>query len=64
MSFPDYKGWSIIHPSTVTATSPGVGNDSSQGYQVGSQWTNTATGTIYQCVDVTVGAAVWKQISN
>lgn len=64
MSFPNYTGWSVIKPSTVTTTSPGVTNDASQGYQVGSTWINTTAGTAFVCVDTTSGAAVWKQTSN
>jgi hypothetical protein len=64
MAFPQYFGWTQTHPSTATTTAPAVTNDASQGYEVGSQWINTTTGTVYVCVDVTIGAAVWKQTSN
>lgn len=49
------------------ATDPGVGNDASQGYQVGSTWVNTAQSTSWTCVDPTIGAAVWiatAQVGN
>jgi hypothetical protein len=36
-----------------------VGDDSSQGYIVGSQWLNTLTLALYTCKDASVGAAVW-----
>lgn len=38
---------------------PAVTNDASQGYSVGSSWVNLSTGTAYQCLDATIGAAVW-----
>ena len=40
-------------------TDPGASNDTSSGYSVGSQWVNTALGTVYVCVNATAGAAVW-----
>jgi hypothetical protein len=46
-------------PNTVTNSAPTAANDNSQGYVIGSTWTDTATGVYYVCVDATVGAAVW-----
>lgn len=46
------------------STNPGATNDANQGYTVGSIWVNTTAGTAWMCVDSTIGAAVWKQISN
>ena len=40
-------------------TSPTTANDSSQGYNVGSEWLNISKGIVYRCVDATVGAAKW-----
>lgn len=45
-------------------TAPGAGDDTSGGYERGSQWINASTGIIYQCVDATVGAAVWAVLSS
>ena len=42
-------------------TAPTVGDDSGDGYSVGSVWVNVTTDTGYLCVDATLGAAVWKQ---
>jgi hypothetical protein len=39
-------------------------SDSSQGYSVGSYWYNTTADTAYTCMDASVGAAVWKQITG
>lgn len=64
MAFPNYSGWAVVHPSTVTAVAPTANDDVKKGYEVGSGWINTATGLVYTCVDTTAGAAVWKQTSN
>lgn len=40
-------------------TTPGAGNDSSQGYDAGSTWMNVNTLQIWRCLSATVGAAVW-----
>jgi hypothetical protein len=40
-------------------TAPGVGNDDSEGFYVGSRWI-LDDGTIYTCTDDSTGAAVWK----
>lgn len=44
---------------------PGVNDDSSAGYAVDSKWYDTAASPIeaYLCLDATVGAAVWGQIT-
>lgn len=49
---------------TATAA-PGVGDDSEDGYEIGSLWINTTATPreAYQCVDATEGAAVWVNIS-
>lgn len=45
-------------------TDPTATDDSSSGYSVGSRWTNTSTDTAWECVDSTVSAAVWKDLST
>jgi len=47
-------------PNLAAVTNPGVGNDTTQGYSVGSTWINTATKQEFTCTDATTGAAVWK----
>jgi hypothetical protein len=44
--------------SAVTA--PTATDDSAAGYEVGSVWIDTATDTVYTCVDATATAAVWS----
>lgn len=43
---------------------PGTGNDSSQSYEVGSFWLDSANSIVYVATDVTVGAAVWTEVSS
>lgn len=43
---------------------PAPTNDSSQGYAVGSTWINIASGTIWQCSNATIDAAVWMNIGS
>jgi hypothetical protein len=40
-------------------TDPGADDDATKALDVGSRWTNTATGVTYECTDNTEGAAVW-----
>lgn len=45
-------------------SAPGVNDDASEGYSIGSEWIDTSADEVYQCVDNTEGAAVWKQLSG
>lgn len=51
------------HPKNNYSASaaPGVGDDSADGYSVGSQWLNTTADDAYICLDAAAGAAVWKK---
>ena len=43
-----------------SATSaPVVGDDSADGYRIGSMWIDITNDEVYRCVDDTIGAAVW-----
>lgn len=49
----------------LAATSaPTTGDDSGDGYDVGSIWVNLTTDIIYVCTDSSLGAAVWKNVTN
>ena len=50
--------------ATVEAADPGAGDDSDDGYSVGSLWYATGSETLFVCVDATVGAADWDAISG
>ena len=59
------KPSAIVSKRNLTAiVAPGVSNDSSQGYSVGSIWIDVTNDVAYICVDVTIGAAVWLQTST
>lgn len=56
-----------LDPSTTlktnftATTAPGVNDDSTQGYGIGSQWIDTVLKDAYILVDATAAAAVWKK---
>lgn len=51
--------------STYNNTSdPTVNDDNLDGYQVGSFWVNVTDDIIWQAVDVTTGAAIWRRVDN
>lgn len=41
---------------------PVIGNDNTEGYEIGSRWINTTTGKEFVAFDVSTGAAVWKAL--
>jgi len=43
---------------------PAVGNDSSEGYSVQSMWLNITDQKAFICLDASVGAAVWSEITG
>lgn len=47
----------------AATTSPAVTDDSGDGYSVGSRWVDTTNDRAYVCVDASVGAAVWVEIT-
>lgn len=50
----------IVHQDNfIATTAPGSGDDSDDGYSIGSLWFHTITRILYVASDVTVGAAVW-----
>lgn len=53
------------HKSNLSAAvAPSAVDDSDDGYSVGSVWIDTTTGKIYQCVDSSVGTAVWNELTD
>ena len=46
----------------AATSAPTVGDDSADGYSIGSIWFNTTAHILYVAENVTVGAAVWRQI--
>jgi hypothetical protein len=51
----------LTYDATVA---PGVGDDSADGYSVGSVWIDVTNDKAYVCLDATVGAAVWQEIGG
>jgi hypothetical protein len=49
---------------TIGTSDPTVNDDSAAGFSVGNLMVNTATPSFWRCSDVTVGAAVWTDISS
>ena len=50
-----------VNPQVTRAAAPGVADDSSKGFVIGSAWvdTTTAPDDLYICSSSTVGAATW-----
>ena len=47
----------------TATTDPTVNDDEDDGYTAGSVWINTVLGDIYECVDSSAGAAVWRTMA-
>ncbi|WP_296596913.1 hypothetical protein [Phenylobacterium sp.] len=47
-----------------STSDPAAGDDSGDGYQVGSLWVNTSTGAVFICRDASMGAAAWFAIDT
>lgn len=45
------------------SASPGVSDDETAGYCVGSKWCDIVGLTVWECTDPSTGAAVWVQIN-
>lgn len=50
-----------VYKTNSTTTDPTTGDDSGDGYSIGSRWINTSTDKEFIALDVSVGAAVWKE---
>lgn len=48
----------------LKAAAPTVNDDTGDGYFVGDMWLDETNDVIYQAIDVTAGAAVWKNLSG
>jgi hypothetical protein len=54
---------SVLHNLTATAA-PTTGDDSGDGYAVGSRWIDVSANKEYVCLDASVGAAVWTETTQ
>jgi len=60
----DLVSWHDVASHNWAATvAPGTGDDSADGYVVGSLWCDTTHDKAYVCLDNSVGAAVWTEIT-
>lgn len=54
----------VIKSNHAATAAPGVGNDNTQGYAVGSRWIDTTNDAEYVCLDASTGAAVWTETTG
>jgi hypothetical protein len=60
----DPKNPIIVMPFTFLTVAPDADNDSTEGYQVGSEVKALDTGVTHLCIDDSIGAAVWIPLSG
>ena len=51
-----------VKANYAATTAPTSGDDSADGYSVGSKWFDVTNDLTYECVDASAGAAVWVEI--
>lgn len=54
----------VLKCNFSATTSPGTGDDSGDGYAVGSEWWDLTAGIFYKCADASLGAASWKALNS
>lgn len=55
---------SVTFNNLSATTNPAAGDDSVDGYEVGSLWVNTTDNKAFIAVDVSAGAAIWKRLDK
>lgn len=59
------EGDTNLRKNNLTATTnPIATDDSSEDYEVKSVWINISTGQVWMAVDVSVGTAIWKDLTS
>lgn len=53
----------MLRDTVIQASAPGVTDDDANGFSVGNRIIDTAADTVYECVDSSTGAAVWKDLT-
>lgn len=53
-----------VYNDNIEISDPGAGNDSTQGYEVGSRWFNSVSFGAWICLDATAGAAQWFPMTS
>ncbi|TPV96163.1 MAG: hypothetical protein B7733_06345 [Myxococcales bacterium FL481] len=56
--------YEAIKTNLGASTAPGVNDDDTAGYAVGSVWIDTTADSAYVCLDDTTGAAVWTETTQ
>jgi hypothetical protein len=54
--------WPVPAADYVGTLAPTSGDDSGDGYSIGSKWVQTVGPVVYVCTDASVGAAYWRQV--
>lgn len=54
-------GGSVPIDNYAATGAPGTGDDSADGYSVGSVWIDVTGDDAYICLDSTAGSAAWKK---
>lgn len=66
----DTAVWEVLNNPTVplnnlaATVAPVFGDDTADGYSVGSVWVDVTADNVYMCTDATAGAAVWLKLNN
>jgi hypothetical protein len=53
----------VVKANLSATAAPTANEDTGDGYAIGSLWIDTTNDAVYQCVDATLGAAVWRDLS-
>lgn len=61
---PPNQDYTLPFQNLSATADPTINEDSGDGYQVGSMWVNVTNDSTFFCVDATVGAAVWNDVSQ
>lgn len=56
--------YAVLKHNLSASAAPTANDDSGDGYAVGSLWIDTTNDKVYQCVDATSTAAVWKDLTE
>lgn len=57
-----WKSVDNVLVNLTATTDPGVSDDNTAGYGVGSKWVNTTTDRVFFALDVSTGAAIWRSM--
>ena len=58
------SAWVVRKDNMAASAAPTTGDDTGDGYIIGSKWYDTTNNKIWQAIDVTAAAAVWKELAG